>query len=87
MEFAEWKATYRIEPWGDDWRQAAYIAAEVHNAGAKQWAAALAAGGQETKIEFRNPTDYIPYARRSKPKTQRRRTAEESEAAARERYG
>jgi hypothetical protein len=31
-KFDEWMAMYRLEPWGDDWKQAAMIAAKVHNA-------------------------------------------------------
>lgn len=25
-EFAEWKAAYRVQPWGDDWAQAQLLA-------------------------------------------------------------
>jgi len=27
----EWIAYHRLEPWGDDWEQAAMIAAKIHN--------------------------------------------------------
>lgn len=31
----EWEAMYRLEPWGDDWEQAAMIAAAVKNKGSE----------------------------------------------------
>lgn len=31
-EFNEWQAFYRLEPWGDDWVQAARIEAAIINA-------------------------------------------------------
>lgn len=30
-EFAEWLAYYRLEPWGDDWDQAALLTAAIVN--------------------------------------------------------
>lgn len=31
QQFNEWLALYRLEPWGDDWVQAAKIIAEIAN--------------------------------------------------------
>ena len=31
QQFEEWYAYYRIEPFGDEWRQSAIIAAEIRN--------------------------------------------------------
>lgn len=31
-EFTEWRAAYKIKPWGDDWAQADLIAWMVHTA-------------------------------------------------------
>lgn len=85
-EFALWKAAYRVDPWGDDWRQAATVAAEIHNQGQLNYAATLAAGGALAEPDIRQQADYIPFARKIKPKL-RRRTVEESEAAAAAMYG
>ena len=35
-EFREWQAIYRIEPFGDDWLQAAVITAKIHNVNCKE---------------------------------------------------
>lgn len=45
LEFRRWQAMQRIEPFGDDWLQAASIVAKVHNVNCKE------------KIK---PTDAIP---------------------------
>lgn len=83
LEFAEWKVTYRIEPWGDDWQQAATIARETHNQ--LQLLIGATVGSQHTP-NFTQNADYVPYAKKTKSK-RRRMTAEESEAAARAMYG
>ena len=86
-EFARWKADWIIDPWGNDWRQAATIAAEVHNAGAVQHALQAAAAGHSVAPDIRQVSEFIPFAKKIKPKKERRRTADESEAVARARYG
>lgn len=35
-EFRQWQAIYRIEPFGDDWLQAAVITAKIHNVNCKE---------------------------------------------------
>ena len=35
-EFRSWQAMYRIEPFGDDWLQAAVITAKIHNVNCKE---------------------------------------------------
>jgi hypothetical protein len=36
VEFEEWKAYYRVEPFGDDWQQAGTIAAATVNTWSKR---------------------------------------------------
>ena len=35
-EFAEWMAEYRVEPWGEDWRQTATLQATLVNLNSKR---------------------------------------------------
>lgn len=36
-QFDEWLAYWALEPWGDEWDQAAHICAATHNAGVMPW--------------------------------------------------
>jgi hypothetical protein len=47
-QFNEWIALYRLEPWGDDWQQAAMLAAAIHNSAGKSY--------QDTFT----PADFVP---------------------------
>lgn len=51
-QFDEWVALYRLEPWGDDWVQAARIIAAVMNA-----------GGADPQID---PADLVPTSENTK---------------------
>lgn len=53
----EWIAYYRIEPFGEPWRQAALIAAEARNAGITSLAPHL--GRKLTASDMVEPDDYL----------------------------
>lgn len=53
----EWIAYYRIEPFGEPWRQAALIAAEAHNAGVTAIAPHL--GRKIRPTDMAQPDDYL----------------------------
>lgn len=48
-QFEEWQAAYDLEPWGDDWKQAALIAATIRNS-------AMGATGEAVQPEELIPT-------------------------------
>jgi hypothetical protein len=50
QQFEEWFAYYRIEPFGDEWRQAGIIAAEIRNKSTIQY--------KVTK--FQDPEGFMP---------------------------
>lgn len=57
-QFDEWQAFERIEPFGDEWRQAATIASCSHNTGL------LAVAAQGVKVpdsSFLPPDKFMPY--------------------------
>lgn len=85
-EFASWKAYYRLEPWGDDWQQAAMIASVTHNNMQTIYAMQGAAGGVSVEPDYRDEGDFMPQFGRQK-KRRKRLSARDSEAAARARYG
>lgn len=51
--FKFWKRAYELAPWGDDWLQAATVAAAAHNGG-------MIAAGMIEKVEVAKPGDYYP---------------------------
>lgn len=71
-EFDEWMAEHNIEPWGDDWRQAGIVAAEIHNG-----FSAIVAAFTDGDMEAVTATDFYRPAKR-KDKQLRYLTPQES---------
>lgn len=57
-EYAEWVALYDLEPWGDDWPQAAIVAASVLNSFSRRRVdpASLIPGG---RLARRQPVEMV----------------------------
>ena len=66
-QFNEWIAFNALEPIGNDWDQAATIAATLHN---EMESIRCMFGGQK-KPEFHNIEDYVPTAKPKRKKVQR----------------
>lgn len=75
----EWISYYRLEPFGESWRQAALIAAEARNAGITTLAPHLSR--KLTASDMVEPDDYL------KPGKQQAMTPQEFQTLARAIYG
>lgn len=74
-----WKQAYRLAPWGDDWLQAATVAAAAHNGG-------MIAAGMIERVEVARPGDYYP-TRVKKRATKPEQSPAELQAILAARYG
>ena len=59
MEFEEWMAMYDLEPWGDDWKQAAMVAAMVRNSAMGSTGEPVQSQDLIPTLENRKATDEI----------------------------
>lgn len=76
-----WEAYYRVEPFGDEWRQAGEIAAAAHNAG-------IAGVPFEGDTPFLTAEHFIPGGNPdSLPVGKRRLSADEERAAEEKAFG
>jgi len=86
-EYHLWQEEYRQRPWGDDWQQAATVAAATHNAGELVRQAVLAAAGCETKANLVSERHFLPTAQPEPDPAQRPLSEDEAERRAKARWG
>lgn len=64
-QLSEWFAYYRIEPFGESWKQAGTIAATIHN---ETLYTRAASGDKPTDADRDSPEDYMPrFEERERP--------------------
>ena len=88
----EWIASYKLDPFDDDWQRTAVLASEIRNLRQYMVAQMSAMAGHKSDLNLSTPLDFLPgdagkQAKRAVKQQRHTLTAKQSEARAKQRWG